>query len=707
MRGYYQHDENDCGLACIFTVCKMAGIPVNETELRKNTFLGQDGLSLYGMTKIMEKVGFSADAVSGTINELMEEYKNIKFPIIVLINENHMGHYVVMYGLKKKKIQLWDPNIGDRQMTMDEFGRLWSGYAICINEMVAKEKCIYPYRSACVREFFKDSKLMALLITFSVILLAVSMGTSYIYKEVIDRINTTMEFNLDDIVIFGIFGIAYIAIYALNIGKEKLLAYERKAFGIRLQDHFIDSIINMPVLKLDDYSSGGILDRFYRLHSVVELLISYFVTIVLEVVSLIAGSIILIYINPIMYLMTFVIVIAYVSSYYISKKKLYALNKKIMDKQALFTTHMKELMDSVITLKSFNSMSYRDRIKNENANVKELDYQLDNVVLKMNGTMDLIESMMMLIILAYGLYKMSMYEMSLGTVLAFEGFVGFFLSPVKTILSILPSLPEIILTFRKMDDVLVFSKVDSLLPASSYRIGDRIEFRDVRIEYGYKTPVLENVSFSIQTAVTFLVGESGSGKTTLAKMLAGLLKCEKGEIYVDREINIENVDVSGQMIYMPQEAEILTGTILENILLWDKELDNEKLQMVLSGTGLSKIIEKRAKGLNEYISENGDNLSGGEKQRIAIARALMSEAKIIVFDESTCHLDRKSESDVIEFIRNYISDKMCIFITHNLDLISEDDYVLYIDSKRNVVCQFHKQLFDTNTEYKRLIKRGH
>ena len=522
-------------------------------------------------------------------------------------------------------------------MTMDEFGRLWSGYAICINEMVAKEKCIYPYRSACVREFFKDSKLMALLIIFSVILLAVSMGTSYIYKEVIDRINTTMEFNLDDIVIFGISGIAYIAIYALNIGKEKLLAYERKAFGIRLQDHFIDSIINMPVLKLDDY--------------VVELMISYFVMIILEVVSLIAGSIILIYINPIMYLMTFVIVIAYVSSYYISKKKLYALNKKIMDKQALFTTHMKELMDSVITLKSFNSMSYRDRIKNENAKVKELDYQLDNVVLKMNGTMDLIESMMMLVILAYGLYKMSMNEMSLGTVLAFEGFVGFFLSPVKTILSILPSLPEIILTFRKMDDVLVFSKEDSLLPASSYRIGDRIEFRDVRIEYGYKTPVLENVSFSIKTAVTFLVGESGSGKTTLAKMLAGLLKCEKGEIYVDREINIENVDVSGQMIYMPQEAEILTGTILENILLWDKELDNEKLQMVLSGTGLSKIIEKRAKGLNEYISENGDNLSGGEKQRIAIARALMSEAKIIVFDESTCHLDRKSESDVIEFIR--------------------------------------------------------
>ena len=125
MRGYYQHDENDCGLACIFTVCKMAGIPVNETELRKKTFLGQDGLSLYGMTKIMEQVGFSADAVSGTIEELMEEYKNIKSPIIVLINENHMGHYVVMYGLyriKKKE----DSTLGSKYWGLsNDNGRVW------------------------------------------------------------------------------------------------------------------------------------------------------------------------------------------------------------------------------------------------------------------------------------------------------------------------------------------------------------------------------------------------------------------------------------------------------------------------------------------------------------------------------------------------------------------------------------------------------
>ena len=706
MKGYFQHDENDCGLACVFTVCRMLKIKFDETDIRKDILLGQEGLSLYGLTKVFGMLGVQTDAVEGSLIELEQEYNSKKQPMIVLINENYESHYVVLTGIKKEKMYIWDPNIGIRRLPKAFFEEIWSGYGVCISitfDVESNLKC--KKKSNCLSELIKDKRLIGLIIAFSGTLMLISMGTSYLYKEVIDGIGDRSFFSVEYLGYFAGLGMAYIIMYGMYILKERLIAYERTRFGVRLQNRFVESVLQMPLLKADDYSSGGILDRFYRLNNVGDIMISFFVSIILEVVSLLAGTVILIRINAVMFLMTLSIVVAYLLAYVFSRKKLFYLNKTLIDRQATLTTHMNEMLANIVTLKSCQCPSYQKKLSEENEKIKNLGYRIDKTVAFMGGTLDAVENLAMLTVLAYGLYMVSMNEMTLGTVLAFEGFVGFFLSPVKSILGILPSLPEIFLTLRKTDDVLVFS--DGVLKEKTdYKIQEQIVVKNIDVMYGFEPPILKDVSFQIGKGISFIVGNSGCGKTTLAKMVAGLIDVPKGKVYWDGIYETKDVNEKGQVLYLSQETELFSGTIKENILLWNQTCDEELLQDVLRHTGVEKIVENKVDGLEGYVSEQGGNLSGGEKQRIALARAFMSDAKVFIFDESTCHLDSQSEKDIICFIREQMKDKICLFITHNMDLIDANDNVLYIDSLGNVCNNTHRRLLNENENYRKMIGIG-
>ena len=125
MRGCLQHDENDCGLACILTICKFLKICVDETALRKNIFLGNDGLSLYGITEVFRTIGMKSLAVEGTNIELYSLLSEEKKPIIIMINEDDEYHYVVLYKTNNSKVFLWDPNKGKRIITKEYFDLIW------------------------------------------------------------------------------------------------------------------------------------------------------------------------------------------------------------------------------------------------------------------------------------------------------------------------------------------------------------------------------------------------------------------------------------------------------------------------------------------------------------------------------------------------------------------------------------------------------
>lgn len=704
MRGCLQHDENDCGLACILTMCKFLKIHVDEMTLRKNIFLGNDGLSLYGITETFRSLGVETLAVEGDDIELYALLSENKKPILVMINEDNESHYVVLYKETSHHVFLWDPNIGKRVITKEDFSGIWSNYAVIITNVSDTKRTILTKKSTCLNILFQQKKLLFLMIIFSITLMAVTIFTTFLYRNIIDQIQLGIsEFTPQLNTFFITMGISYLLLSILFIAKRMLIAYSKKELDISLQNKFLESLLNISIQKKEDYTSGGILDRYYRLSVVAETMISIFSSVILECISLIAGAIILMGINRIMFYIVLIIVAAYIISFIISKKKLFKLSKTIMDKESLLITHIKETIENLISLKSFENNKYSTKIENEIKFVSVQEYALNKLSIVLGEILGTIEHMVMLIILVFGIHSVITHNMSLGTLLAFESFVGFFLSPVRNLLGILPSLQETILTFHRIEDVFAYGEPEKINPIQN-TINGKISVENLDIAYGYDTPILRDLSFTINAGEKiFLVGSSGCGKSTLAKTLAGLITYNKGDIIWGNNKKESFTNLSKQILYLSQEPEIFSGTIKENILMWKENYDSLLFNEVIEIIGIQQMMDSRGLDLDSHLLENGTNLSGGEKQRIALARAIIHDVPIYIFDEATCHLDFESERIIVNYIKEKLKSKTCIIISHNSKLLHDNDIILFIDSAGKLHKNHHLQLLQNNLEYKKVL----
>lgn len=706
MRGTLQHDENDCGLACILTICKYLHIKVDENQLRKNIFLGNEGLSLYGITEVFDSIGIKASAVEGSSTELFTLLKQNRLPILVMIEEDNEYHYVVLYKKKTKKVYLWDPNRGKRVISKDYFNLIWLGYAVYITEILEYESKVVPRHSICWNTLLQNKKCLFFLMFFSVMLIGVSISATFVYKMIIEQIESEIQIFTPRLRhFFVVMGICYLLITVLFVVKGRLIVYIKRELEIALQQKFVKSILNMSVQKKVDYTSGGILDRFNRLSVVVETMTSAFTRVFIECISLVAGIILLANINVTMFCLVLIIVLSYMVSFILSKKKLYELSKTIMDKESLLLTHIKETIENLVTLKNFANSKYKKKINEEISFVKKQEYLLNKISVSMEGILGSIENFVMLLVLIYGIHSVITNNMSLGTLLAFESFVGFFLSPVKNLLGILPSLQETILTFRRIEDIFIYDKSAEECLESHKDIKGKASVQNLDVAYGFDKPILKNVSFNIEIGdKVFLVGASGCGKSTLAKTLAGFVKYYKGNIIWDNVLDAGNVDLSSQVSYLSQEAEIFSGSIKDNILMWEKVYDKALFDEVLETIGIYQIMDARGLTLDNYLLENGTNLSGGEKQRIALARAIMKNSPVYIFDEATCHLDSESEEKILKYIKDKLAENTCIFISHNSSLLKEHDKIIFIDSVGKLHTDTHLQMAKNNVEYRQMFK---
>ena len=374
-----------------------------------------------------------------------------------------------------------------------------------------------------------------------------------------------------------------------------------------------------------------------------------------------------------------------------------------MDKESLLITHIKETIENLISLKSFENNKYSTKIENEIKFVSVQEYALNKLSIVLGEILGTIEHMVMLIILVFGIHSVITHNMSLGTLLAFESFVGFFLSPVRNLLGILPSLQETILTFHRIEDVFAYGEPEKINPIQN-TINGKISVENLDIAYGYDTPILRDLSFTINAGEKiFLVGSSGCGKSTLAKTLAGLITYNKGDIIWGNNKKESFTNLSKQILYLSQEPEIFSGTIKENILMWKENYDSLLFNEVIEIIGIQQMMDSRGLDLDSHLLENGTNLSGGEKQRIALARAIIHDVPIYIFDEATCHLDFESERIIVNYIKEKLKSKTCIIISHNSKLLHDNDIILFIDSAGKLHKNHHLQLLQNNLEYKKVL----
>lgn len=664
------------------------------------------------MVQTFNNINIAAEAMAGTLDEFLEYFHESKFPMIVMINKKDGSHYVVIYKIKCKKVFMWDPDVGKRIVSLNEFDMIWSGYLISVVSVEETDDMYPSYRQKNVylKLVMLYKKQLIRLLLFSVMLIIVSMSSSFFYKQIIDIIE------LKEVVVKGNYlikltislGCSYLAMIVLFVLKGRSASDVTRKFDLYLKERFVKSVIAMPMEKFDDFSTGGILDRYSRIRVVSETLSNVIISVILEGVSLVVSSVILINISVEMFRMISIIVVGYIITYLLSKKQLLRLNRVLMEKESVIMTKMKELISNIFTLKMFEHHSFTQSINNEVIESENVEYRLAFLSIVISAIVDGIEMMTMLLVLFCGMNLVINHTISIGTLLMFESFVGFFVSPVKSILGLLPELQETILTFYRLNDIFEYLPDNDVLENENHIIENDIIFDDVTVSYGFEKPVLVNLSFCIRAGEKiFLTGTSGSGKSSLARVMSGLISPTSGKVYLGKvEINQAKMDeMSSSVCYLPQEAQIFGTTIKENILMGSNINDEMLFDEILTELGIDKILNKRSLTIDSKVSENGDNFSGGEKQRIALARAIMRDADVYIFDESTSHLDKESEQTIMNYINGKLQHKTIVFISHNTCLYHNADKIIHLENGNIEMIGSHEYLMAESSSYKNLCCR--
>ena len=229
--------------------------------------------------------------------------------------------------------------------------------------------------------------------------------------------------------------------------------------------------------------------------------------------------------------------------------------------------------------------------------------------------------------------------------------------------------------------------------------------RDVSFRYGKRELVLDSINLKIDRGMKVaIVGESGSGKTTLSKLLLKLYSIERGSIEFDG-LDLSNINafsLRSRIGYVPQTIELFSGSIIDNLRVGKPDATLDEIKNACRITGCEKFISKLPYGYDTFLDENGGGLSGGEKQRLALARAIVKKPKFLILDEPTSSLDLNTENEILDFIFNKQKDVSILIIAHRLSTIKNCDLIVVLSEGKIIESGKHDNLMEKNGTYSKL-----
>lgn len=300
-------------------------------------------------------------------------------------------------------------------------------------------------------------------------------------------------------------------------------------------------------------------------------------------------------------------------------------------------------------------------------------------------------------------------NITLGSMMAFMTLSGYFMDPVGRLVSLQLSIQEANISMKRISEILDYEREQNDEAKQCYqeleRVDGDIQLKNITFRYGNRKPVLNNVSFSIPKGKKVaLVGASGSGKSTIAKLLLKYYEPENGEITIDGvDINeFTNDSLRRAVSYVPQNIELFSKSIYDNIRVSRMNATLDEVKEAAKAADAHNFIKKLPMQYHTFLEEAGNGLSGGEKQRIALARAFLKKNEFYILDESTSNLDFATENIIFDMIYNKFREKSMLIIAHRLATVKNCDEIIVMNQGEIVEQGSHEELLARKGEYYRL-----
>ena len=628
-----QNGFKDCGASCLLSIMKYYGCEASHEEVTFTLKTGVDGTNAYNIINGSRLYGFDGYGIHYTYEEIINS--EVSFPIICHVIKNNMYHFIVVYKVNKNSLTIMDPGSNITKMTFDEFKKIYQETSLVIypvkkvNNLVNKNKLL-----DVIIDYLKlEKKNLIMIISTSTILIILSILINYFTLIIIDYILPNYNYSLL-IKITISFLITSIIKNIINYIRGKLIIKVNSKLTINLNNNIIKKLFNLPYQFFKNKSTPEVISRINDLKEFKDSFSEIIINISTNILLVFISFILLLKINIKLFIIYIIEITIYILITLIYKNK----NNKHIDEILINeSNYNKTLNDSIYSYEINKNLNLNNNtlknieisyIKNDYSH-KIYDYSINfQILLK-----ELISNLTYIISLFISTICIHKNIMTLGNFLLFNSLIYYFTEPLKNILELEPNINYLKNIYRRINDLLLVSSEET-------NKTDKIIRGNIVIKNLYylvnEKELFSNVSFKIKYGSKFLIyGNSGNGKSTIIKILLKYLNDYKGNIFIDNK-NIKDIDsniISNSMTYVSQNNFILNDTLRNNII-YGRRINDEEYERVIHICNLDTLRNSNKLRNNMIIEEDGFNISGGERQKIILARSILKDSEFIILDEA-------------------------------------------------------------------------
>ncbi|MBE9006220.1 ATP-binding cassette domain-containing protein [Fortiea sp. LEGE XX443] len=700
-----QQSSSDCGAACLAMISQFWGKRFSLNTLRNLADVDRTGASLAGLAAAAQALGYDVLQVRASLTKLeLQDHPWIA---------HWQGtHYIVVWRVKGDRILIADPAMGQKWLSRPEFEASWTGYALLLNptehfHALASEnislsrywQTLQPYR-----------QLIQQIILVSLVVQVFGLAIPLLTQAVIDQVVPLKNFATLNAFALGFLCLGVWRI-VLTAQRQYLLDYFANRIDTSLIGGFIKHTLQLPLQFFTSRRVEDILSRVQENRKIQEFLTRRAISSVIDAFMIVVYLGVMVYFNLKLTLLVLSGIVPVVILTLGASSFLKQVSREVLQTSARQNSTIVEMMTGIVTVKTAAAeipvQTYWEERLMKMLKTRLRGQKLANVLQMLRN---LISHVATTVVLWCGLQLVISGEMSLGKFVAFNMLISNVTNPVLALVGLWDELQAVLTAAERVNDVL-----DSQPEENSQKplqvmpeIRGEVWFENVFFRYhpDDQRHTLQNVSFRVKPRQTIgIIGQSGSGKSTLVNLLAGLYRPSSGRILIDG-LDIAAVSPSSlrsQIGFVPQDCFLFSGTILENITLY-ADFNHEQAIAAAKLAEAHGFIRELPLGYNTHVGERGLRLSGGQRQKIAIARALLTNPRILILDEATSGLDPESERCLYQKLIRLSQYRITFIISHRLSSVRHADHILVLDQGMLVEQGTHQRLMETTGLYSRLAK---
>ncbi len=698
-----QAEQADCGAAALATVCLQHRRPIALPRLRELAAVDRAGASMAGLKRAAEALGFVCSGVKGPWDALA----TVPLPAIAHVRtRDGFGHFVVLHRFERTHVTIADPARGVLRLSRAEFEGMWTHRLLLL---APQPEFVRQRASEETRPRSRMGRLLALLAPnggvlarvglIALLLTLLGLLPAVFVRVLVDDVLPHLQASVLDMLGLGMVVVLVFRV-AFSAFREYFLAHLGRRIDLQMQSEYVRHVLALPLRFFETRRTGDILSRMVDVAKVNTVVGGVALGVLVDTLLLAVFAGIMLWFDLRLAAVACAFVPLLLGALLLHQRPLVRRAREAMEHGARLQSRLVEDLGGVATLRACGAIEQRvHRVEDRLVDTVQSRYGVRLLGLSMTSAEALVSGAATLVVLWYGGHLVIGGELTIGQLMLFNTLLAQMLVPLRSLTQANLSIQEGLVALERLADVIELDPEVSPQARTTAppRLTHAITLEHTSFGYGNRggVNVLDGVDLVLPAGRTVgIVGPSGCGKSTVLRLLLGFYRPTAGRVAIDG-VDLRDIDLQAwreQIAWVPQDPNVFDGSIADNVALGDPSPELGRIVAACQLAGLAGFVDGLPDRYDTTIGERGTSLSGGQRQLLAIARAIYRNAPVVVFDEATSMLDAGTERALRDRLAPWLQGRTVVIVAHRLATVRAADWIYVLGGARLLEAGTHADL---------------